>query len=436
MTAFLPQLFGRRRRFRGLFLLSTALALILLSALLSALSCLDGSLAPGSDCASGLGCLGKRLRSRAVGGAGDGLALSLPRFHGRLASTDKTKENEGGTNATTYIEPHEDGRETALPLNMSAGLSSLKAAELGAKVVDDGVLEVPLVELELEDFPWRIAKVFVPLVPEVAAWWTQLKTIDVSARLDSTLTGHARIHVEMRGSLPLRVGDEFIHTVRTVVYLPEDAVLKACHLGSVYVAADIPSLVELGPIRALLVVCPVRPSASARGAGGNNDMGNIAAETARRALGGTGPLRWLVLPWIVLMMPLIVGSAIGPAAVVGGACLTLASFASVSFMLALLAVAAQRRLSMCTQKWRRIWRLHKLARRPQKVETAYGDTGPCCICLGDPSPRDALIVVLPCRHTLHDECYRSWVRADAYPSHDLICPLCRRRTEAVGKLVE
>jgi len=180
-------------------------------------------------------------------------------------------------------------------------------------------------------------------------------------------------------------------------------------------------LADLGPIRALLVSCPVRT-------GGGNAMA-----TARNVLNGRYPLGWLLIPWLVLL-PFVLGASIGPVALLGGACLTLALIACISLILAVLMLFVQRRCILFTRRWRRLWRLKALMRRPSLISHAFGDAGPCCICLGEADEREKLIALLPCRHALHGECYSSWVRADSYPSHDLICPLCRRRAEAIGKL--
>eukprot|EP00913_Durusdinium_trenchii_P035090 g32825.t1 len=146
------------------------------------------------------------------------------------------------------------------------------------------------------------------------------------------------------------------------------------------------------------------------------------------------PLRWLLVPWVLLLLPLIVGSAMGPMALLGGAALTLASIACLSFLIAIVIVIVQRRCLHCTRRWRRLYRLRSLQRRPYLISAAFGDSGPCCICLGDSDSRDALIALLPCRHALHATCYASWVSADAYPSSSLICPVCRCRADSIGKL--
>lgn len=86
------------------------------------------------------------------------------------------------------------------------------------------------------------------------------------------------------------------------------------------------------------------------------------------------------------------------------------------------------------RRWVRWWRLRSLIRRSDRIDEAFGATGPCCICLGSTSSSNPLIALLPCRHALHRHCYSSWVSSDSYPCAQLICPLCRRRTDAIGRL--
>jgi len=284
------------------------------------------------------------------------------------------------------------------------------------------LLHVPMVELQVENVPWRVAKLLVPLSPEVARWWTEVDVSNFSKRLHHPLTGHPQVHVHVLGGPPLEINGGSVPGVHVAIELPDGAVLEACEVRPILVTAEFEPLAALGPIRALLVSCPVR-------AGGGGAM-----VTARSALGGRHPCRWLLLPWLLLLLPFVVGSSIGPMALLAGACLTLASIACLSFIIAALIVVVQRRCVSCTRRWRRLWRLRTLARRPLRISAAFGDTGPCCICLAESDQREKLIALLPCRHALHEECYSSWVRADAYPSLELICPLCRRRADAIGKL--
>jgi len=291
-----------------------------------------------------------------------------------------------------------------------------------SEVVQAGLLNVPLVDLQVESAQWRITKLLVPVLPEVAKWWTEEDRPDVTARLDHSLTGHSGIHLDVTGRESLEVAGVRYQGIHSVIHLPDTAVIEACNVGSVRVVADFEPLASMGPIRAVLVICPVRNS------------GGGALATAKSVLSRQHPFRWLLLPWLLLLMPFIVGSSIGPMALLGGAVLTLAAIACISFIIAVLIMIVQRRCAVFARRWRRLSRLRALARRPAHITAAFGDAGPCCICLGDPDEREKLIALLPCRHALHSECYSSWVGAESYPSYDLICPLCRRRAEAIGKL--
>jgi len=320
----------------------------------------------------------------------------------------------------------------------------------GEEEQEEAPLRVPLVELQVESLPWRITKVFVPLSPEVALWWTAVaKSGDFAVRFHHPLTGAPKLEVLVADRVPLEVQvspteRRSVHRVRGVITLPEGAT-QDCQVGWVYITADFPPLAGLGPVRALLIVCPLRaPSGVADGGGsGSGLFGPVPTNAAVELLaaGGQHPLRLLLLPWLILLLPCVVGKSIGPLALMGGACLTLASIACISFLLAIVIVLVQRRCAQYAQRWRRLWRLRVLRSRPSLVSEAFGEAGPCCICLAESGEEsmgangEALIALLPCRHAMHEDCYRSWVRSDAYPSTELICPLCRGRAHAIGKVV-
>eukprot|EP00931_Biecheleriopsis_adriatica_P029627 TRINITY_DN17563_c0_g1_i1.p1 TRINITY_DN17563_c0_g1~~TRINITY_DN17563_c0_g1_i1.p1 ORF type:complete len:368 (-),score=40.91 TRINITY_DN17563_c0_g1_i1:10-1113(-) len=284
-----------------------------------------------------------------------------------------------------------------------------------------GLVDVQMVELQIESTPRRVSKLFVPLSPQVARWLTEGDSLRFQYRVERSLTGRPRIHVQVSG-FPLKVGNVTAEGIHTALELPENAVVENCQIGMGRVTADLEPLAELGTVRAIVLMCPVK----------------VSTDGLTRALplllNRWHPLRWLLLPWIVLFLPFIVGSSIGPVALLGGAVLTLASIACLSFIIAILIVIIQRRCIHCTRRWRRLWRLRSLARRPSLVSAAFGESGPCCICLDESERRDSMIALLPCRHALHAECYANWVSADSYPSHNLICPVCRRRADGIGKL--
>jgi len=289
-------------------------------------------------------------------------------------------------------------------------------------IVYNKLVDVSLVELQTETPPWRIAKVLVPLSPEVARWWTDAENPELTAHPDKSLTEAPQVHLEISANIPLEVNGMLVKGIHAVVDVPDNVMLDACRLGWVRVTAEFSPLVELGIIRALLIDCPVQPSKGS------------AIGALSTALNGRPLTRLLLLPWLLLLFPFLLGSSIGPLALLGGACLTLASIACISFFAAVIIVAVQRRCVLSARRLRRLFRLRTMVRRPYWIQEAFGDSGPCCICLGESNQREKLIALLPCKHALHADCYASWVRADAYPSLDLICPLCRRRAEAVGRL--
>eukprot|EP00927_Polykrikos_kofoidii_P077126 TRINITY_DN74100_c0_g1_i1.p1 TRINITY_DN74100_c0_g1~~TRINITY_DN74100_c0_g1_i1.p1 ORF type:complete len:379 (+),score=3.91 TRINITY_DN74100_c0_g1_i1:158-1294(+) len=84
---------------------------------------------------------------------------------------------------------------------------------------------------------------------------------------------------------------------------------------------------------------------------------------------------------------------------------------------------------------RRLWRLRAMRCRATSVERAFCQDEPCCICLADLRPHDeSLLVLMPCRHVVHDECYTDWIRAASYPSDHFLCPMCGRQANGVGRL--
>jgi len=274
------------------------------------------------------------------------------------------------------------------------------------------LLNGALVELEEADVPpWRMSKLLVPLVPEVARWWSAIETAVTVKLVPCGAGGEPHVHVQVcgEGSPTLDVGGgEMADGVHVAVQLPHGALAEACRVEWAWITADdVAPLAGLGPVRVLRVVCPIRCLSTA-----------LSGATARAALDGLLVrflLRWLLLPWPLLLLPLVLMSIVRP--------MVLAGSVLFSHFLQL----ARRR--------RRLWRVRALFRRaPLITGGAFGEGEPCCICLGEPSEEEALVALLPCRHTLHIDCYCGWVCTDTYPSPDLICPLCRRKASAVGKL--
>jgi len=336
----------------------------------------------------------------------------------------------GGCSQETFLGRRRRGDSTQSDHDASGGplgVEDYNEAAPQASIHTDELLPVPFVELQVvETHPRHIHKIFVPVHREVAMWWaSEDEERMIHFRLEKRITSFPRVQVEIvgtSGSSRLQVGGISAPGMVFEVALPDNAVLEACKFSPVWGTAEFEPLASLGRVRALYVVCPVQSSSDS------------PMEVARKALTTTYPFRWLVMPWLLLLLPFIITSEMGPMALVGGILLTLASIACLSFLLAVLIVVAQRRCATFFRRLRRLYRLRVLARRPERVSAAFGDAGPCCICLAEPDDREKLICLLPCRHALHNDCYISWVRADAYPSHELICPLCRSRTMAIGKL--
>jgi len=313
-------------------------------------------------------------------------------------------------------------------LRGSVDSTSLRPTILGAPEVapEKRLLDVQLVELRADTAPWRVVKILVPLTPQVARWWSGAAAGDFSAHVVPALTGSPQVHIQISTAQTFEVNGVQVHGIHAVVDLPDDAMLESCHVGSTRVTAAFEPLAELGPIRALLVDCPMKPKVS-----------NLLW------LGERGPLsgflarllfRLFLMPGIFLLMPGILSYPSRPWQLLAGACLTIASIVCLSCLTTVLIIVAQKHCVHYARRWRRIWHLRSLTRRAALVDTVFGAGGPCCICLGEPSATEPVIALLPCRHALHRECYVNWVRADSYPSRDLICPLCRHRAEAIGKL--
>mmetsp|Transcript_21885 Transcript_21885/g.51116 ORF Transcript_21885/g.51116 Transcript_21885/m.51116 type:complete len:358 (-) Transcript_21885:52-1125(-) len=147
-------------------------------------------------------------------------------------------------------------------------------------------------------------------------------------------------------------------------------------------------------------------------------------------------LHILLLPWIRLLRHLLQHPDIDPITLIGGVLVIMTMVACLIVLVILLVIIAERHLTICIRRRRRLWKVHVLTRqaKPLESQAIYGVDQPCCICLGDNDSGHDRIVLLPCRHALHKECYMDWVQADVYPSLHLICPLCRHRAEAFGRL--
>lgn len=368
-----------------------------------------------------------RLRRRAV--RRRGLRIIAPLVIGSLfavLASHGTQTPVAAIKAFRSPEP-QDAKPPSPKLRGSVAPPSMRPATRAPEVaIEKKLLDVQLVELQADTAPWRVVKILVPLTPEVARWWSGAAAGDFSAHVVPPLTGSPQLHIQISTAQTFEVNGMQLHGIHAVVDLPEDALLESCHVGSTRVAAAFEPLAELGPIRALLVDCPVKPKVSNMWFG---ERGPVYGFLARLLF------RLFLMPGIFLLMPGMSYPS-RPWKLLAGACLTIASIVCLSCLTTVLIIVAQKRCVHCTRRWRRVWHLRSLTRHAALVDTVFGAGGPCCICLGETSLDDPVIVLLPCRHALHRECYVNWVRADAYPSRDLICPLCRHRAEAIGKLKE
>jgi len=259
-----------------------------------------------------------------------------------------------------------------------------------------------LVELQ-ESEPGLVTKVLVPLAPEIASWWASVDT-KLYVKFTECRHGEPHVHVQIWGDSSFDFRGRTFDGVHSVIYLPQDAVIQDCEVDFVQVVAQFPPLDALEKVRALHVTCPL-----AFGGRPGDEIGHgIVGYLFFKAV-----FTWLMLPWPVLLMPLALWSMARPAVAAWGAFF--------------------RRCAHRARRRHRAWRLRSLVQRAGRVVGAFGQGDPCCICLGE-SGQEGMIALLPCRHSLHDCCYRSWISTDSYPSRELICPLCRRRAEAVGKL--
>ncbi|CAK0886217.1 unnamed protein product, partial [Prorocentrum cordatum] len=175
--------------------------------------------------------------------------------------------------------------------------------------------------------------------------------------------------------------------------------LDDCLFEWIKVSVDLEPLRNLGPLQALRLDCPAPASEQ-------QQQLHLRLQLLLLLKG----ILWLCPPWpLFILLPRMLQSC---------------CFVSRDLMLW---------FERKTRARGRVRHMRTLARRSTRVEGAFGQGEPCCICLGELSRGEKLIVLLPCKHTLHRVCYRSWLLTDTYPSRDLVCPLCRCRAEAVGE---
>ncbi|CAJ1341466.1 unnamed protein product [Effrenium voratum] len=241
--------------------------------------------------------------------------------------------------------------------------------------------------------------------PEVATWWNSTQNVTITPRIchpqaKGLNDSHVEyLHLEVKAAQPFHYQGHNVQAIETTVVIPKGTKVKDCQFEFKEILMNLTGL-DSGPLQALRLSCEV----SALGVEGGGFPGVLAL-----AFFG-----WLLMPCPLLLVPTtLMYSAARPIAL------------AVALFIA--------NVARCLRRRRRLWRLSSLGRRKVPVNVAYGEGEPCCICFG--AEEEAIIALLPCRHSLHGGCYRSWICTDSYPSRDLICPICRRKVTGVGKLV-
>lgn len=261
-------------------------------------------------------------------------------------------------------------------------------------------LEISLVELSEQAAGARhVVKLLLPGSADVAAWWAG--GVDLMSSVTPCSPGESCVHVSISGPDAAVLQGMEVDGVRAVVALPRDVSTDTCAVGWEMLATDggaemlFPSS---GQLRALRLRCT---------------KGGAPVISGRMVFGAV-LLKWILLPWPLVFMPAAFWSAVRP--------------------IALLAAMICTRGLRWWRKRRRVLQLRVLEHRASNVQDAFGVGEPCCICLAEPSFGETLIALLPCRHALHGECYADWIRTDTYASRDLVCPLCRRQVDAIGRV--
>lgn len=263
-----------------------------------------------------------------------------------------------------------------------------------------------LIELQ-EVEPGLVTKVLVPLSADIAQWWASVDTHLYVKLIPCLAGGGPHVHLHIWGDEPFRLHGRRVDGVHTVIYLPQGTVIQDCQIDWVQAVTELPQLDDVGgKVRALHVTCPLDADGPHGAAAGHGILSGLFFKVL---------FTWLLLPWPILLLPLALWSVARPLFLAWGACLA--------------------RCAHRAKRQQRVWRFRTLVRRAGHVVGAFGQGEPCCICLGE-AGQDTLIALLPCRHALHDVCYRGWICTDSYPSRELICPLCRCPAKAVGRLAQ
>mmetsp|Transcript_36725 Transcript_36725/g.84510 ORF Transcript_36725/g.84510 Transcript_36725/m.84510 type:complete len:359 (-) Transcript_36725:76-1152(-) len=260
------------------------------------------------------------------------------------------------------------------------------------------------------------SRVLVVLDEEVVNWWQE--EVRVVSLLAERLTGPPLFHIKVYAPEPVIIRGQKVHGIQFDYVLPD---------GNEAVE-DIRCLQE--PVELWF-----EPFAGRR-AMGLRLYWQIPGPPAKPLSLIARILRVVWFPWYMLFKVMLQHPDVNPITLIGGVLLIMTLVAILIVLVILLVIIAERHLTLWMRRRRRLFQVRALTRKAAvlKSETCFGIDQPCCICLGDSDSVAGRIVLLPCRHALHLECYIDWVQADVYTFPHLICPLCRHRTEAFGKL--
>eukprot|EP00928_Gymnodinium_smaydae_P066167 TRINITY_DN49213_c0_g1_i1.p1 TRINITY_DN49213_c0_g1~~TRINITY_DN49213_c0_g1_i1.p1 ORF type:complete len:460 (-),score=78.98 TRINITY_DN49213_c0_g1_i1:62-1351(-) len=407
-----PPLARRRRRRRNG-------ALLLASAVAAVVAACASALARGSSFASDL-ALAVAAASEGEGEGASAAVAEAPSA-GALVHGDRFlkrhQEHRGGVGDDAV--PSADDAEAAAHAQRRVLLAPALLAELQPPPTWRGLL------LSFGNLlRWRESRLLVPMEPAVARWWDMSSRDDFLVRLQPCPTGSAHLHLQVIGRSPLLVSDqEEVRGVFATVAVPRGALLRVC--TAAWTTIDLEPLDggSARPRRALRLTCPVVPTGSSWPA----TLGRVLFLML---------LPFLLAPGTVAQSPVLLLILI-----------FCATFACTCLIL-LLVILLKARLTRFVLRRRRLLQLRKLQRGATSVEWAYCEGEPCCICLGElPSPCAAsdeqpalpawstsALVLLPCRHALHADCYSEWVGTAVYRSQGLRCPLCGSDVSAAGRL--
>jgi len=251
--------------------------------------------------------------------------------------------------------------------------------------------------------------VLVPQMPEVVDWWNQESERDFIVKLAPCREGGLpHLHVWVLGRRPFKHEDIEANGVHAVIPLPDNALLHMCQIE--WIRTDFHTsgtLTGAAPIRGLRVSFPLVP--------------------------GRSPLKHLFFGFWPLLMPKLFWSRSTPVVQALVVCLV-AVYLIVTCVLVWFFIRA-RAVPMTRRFLRRRQRLAQLRDWKQeagKVTWSF-DQEDCCICLEHLRCDEAeLIMLLPCKHIVHEACYRDWIGSRSYVSAHLRCPFCSGRAQGLA----